>query len=202
MTDDARAEALLELWFGAATADPAAARKMNKTWFHATATFDDLLRSRFGDLPARLRAGEFPGWRDTPRTGLARILAFDQIPRNIFRGTPNAFAFDALAREAAIELVERGDDRALHPLHAVFAYLPYEHAEDAGLQRRSVELFYRLRARAPADLADLFDSYLDYAQRHLRVIEQFGRFPHRNATTGREPTPEETAYLDGDGQRF
>lgn len=202
MTDDVRAQALIDFWFGDASSAPAAARERNKIWFQATASFDDVLRSRYGDLPSRLQAGEFTNWGSTPRTGLARILAFDQIPRNIFRGTPAAFAFDALARRAALEFIERGEDQALHPIEAVFVYLPFEHAEDEALQRRSVDLFRALLARAPADLSDLFESYLDYAERHRKVIVEFGRFPHRNATIGRPATPAEIAYLEGGGQRF
>lgn len=202
MTYEPRAEALLELWFGDAARDPDTARERNKTWFQASAPFDELLRSQFGDLPARLRSGEFAHWRNDPRTALARILALDQIPRNVFRGLPAAFAFDALAQEAAIEAVGRGYDHVLHPLEAVFVYLPFEHAENMDLQRQSVERFRQLRERSPAALADLFDSYLDYAQRHANVVAQFGRFPHRNATVGRPATAAEDAYLEGGGQRF
>jgi len=202
MTDDARAHALLDLWFGDAPPDPATARERSKIWFQATPSFDELLRSRFVDLPNRLCAGEFAHWRNSPRTALARIVALDQIPRNVFRGTSAAFAFDALAQEAAIEAVERQFDRALHPIEAVFVYLPFEHAEHEELQQRSIALFSALRKRSPAALDDLFDSYVDYAQRHANVITQFGRFPHRNATLGRAETAAEAAYLAGGGQRF
>jgi uncharacterized protein (DUF924 family) len=202
MNHEPRAEALLERWFGHATDDPVAAREHNKTWFLANPAFDDLLRAQFGDLPARLRSGEYSHWRSDPRTALARILALDQIPRNVFRGSPAAFAFDALAQEAAIEAVACGFDHILHPLEAVFVYLPFEHAENMDLQRRSVEHFSALRARSPTMLADLFDSYLDYARRHATVVAQFGRFPHRNAIVGRAATAAEDAYLAGGGQRF
>jgi uncharacterized protein (DUF924 family) len=202
MTDDVRARALLDLWFGDATLDTAAARERNRTWFRATPAFDASLRSRFGDLPDRLRAGEFEHWRNQPRAALARILALDQIPRNVFRGRSAAYAFDGLAQAAALEAVARGFDRTLHPIEAVFVYLPFEHAEDEALQRRSVAAFGELRARSPTGVDDLFDGYLDYAQRHARVIAQFGRFPHRNATLGRTPTAAETAYLEGGGDRF
>ena len=39
------------------------------------------------------------------------------------------------------------------------------------------------------------DAPVDYARRHVVINERFGRFPHRNATLGREPTPEEIAFL-------
>lgn len=199
----ARAEALLHTWFGEAPLDDAAAADArNRRWFQAQPEFDALLLKRYGDLPARCRAGEFAGWRDDARGMLARVVALDQLPRNVHRGTPFAFAYDTLALASATQALDLGHDQALHPLQAVFLYLPFEHAEDPGAQARCVELFTRLRARAPASLATHFDGYLDYARRHAEVIERFGRFPHRNAILGRPATPAEDAYLAAGGQRF
>lgn len=198
-----RAHGLLDAWFGPSPLDDAAQAGMrNKRWFQAEATFDELLRRRYGDLPGRIRAGEFAAWREAPRTALAGVIALDQIPRNIHRNTPLAFAYDQLALAAAADAIDRGHDLALHPLEAVFVYLPFEHAEDIGMQNRSVELFTRLRERAPAALGAIFDGYLDYAQRHADVVARFGRFPHRNAPLGRQATAAEEAYLAGGGQRF
>jgi uncharacterized protein (DUF924 family) len=196
------AEEILAFWFGRATADAAAAQARSKLWFRATPAFDRELVQRFGALPDRIRAGEFDAWRLAPRTALARILALDQFPRNLHRGSARAFAYDAAALAAATDALERNHDEALHPLEAVFVYLPFEHAEDAAMQARAVERFERLRARAPRALAALFDGYLDYAQRHARVIARFGRFPHRNDILGRPATAAELAYLAGGGQRF
>jgi uncharacterized protein (DUF924 family) len=88
--------------------------------------------------------------------------------------------------------VTRGDDQTLPPLRRVFVYLPFEHAEDVAAQRESVRLFETLA------LVD----YADYARRHAAVIERFGRFPHRNAILGRNPSPEEVAFLEQPGSSF
>lgn len=200
--NDILAETLLDAWFGSALDSPERAEARSRLWFRATEQFDAELRDRFGTLPERIRAGEFEAWTLAPRTALARVIALDQIPRNIHRGTVSAFDCDAAALASAIDATARGHDLAVHPLQAVFMYLPFEHAEDAAMQARSVDLFRGLRERAPAGLVGLFDSYLDYAQRHAAVIEQFGRFPHRNEILGRQPTPEEESYLRGGGQRF
>jgi uncharacterized protein (DUF924 family) len=93
--------------------------------------------------------------------------------------------------------VHRGADRQLAPLERCFAYMPFEHAEDARTQEQSVELFTAL-AREHAGL----DSELDYAHRHRGVIARFGRFPHRNAILGRASTPDEIAFLEQHGGRF
>lgn len=199
---DMLATSLLDTWFADALEGPREATARNKVWFQADPQFDAMLRERYGDLPERILAGEFDDWKLAPRSALARILALDQIPRNIHRGTARAFAFDAQAREAAAEAVERGHDLALHPLESIFVYLPFEHAEDAATQARSVACFGELLARAPANQIGIFEGCLDYAHRHAEVIRRFGRFPHRNEMLGRPCTAEEAAYLRDGGQRF
>jgi uncharacterized protein (DUF924 family) len=51
-------------------------------------------------------------------------------------------------------------------------------------------------------LRPAFAGYLDYARRHLEIIERFGRFPHRNGALGRETSPEEAEFLRQPGSRF
>ncbi len=204
MTPDSRALAneILRFWFGDALSSVEAARSRAKAWFTADPRFDAELTRRFGSLPQRARAGELVAWADTPEMALARILVLDQFPRNIFRGTPEAFAFDDLAAAAATEAVGRGFDAQLHPLMASFVYLPFEHAESAELQARAVDCFETLQARAPQGLEAMFASFTDYAHRHRALIERFGRFPHRNAILGRPSTAEEITYLEGGAERF
>jgi len=43
--------------------------------------------------------------------------------------------------------------------------------------------------------AVLGESTIRFARDHRAVIEQFGRFPHRNAALGRTGTPAEEHYL-------
>jgi uncharacterized protein (DUF924 family) len=63
------------------------------------------------------------------------------------------------------------------------------------VQDESVRRFEALRAAVGDDLAEPFDSFLDYARQHRDVILRFGRFPHRNAALGRDSTPAELDYL-------
>jgi uncharacterized protein (DUF924 family) len=120
----------------------------------------------------------------------------------MFRGTREAFAYDALAVVAATRAVDAGYDQQVHPLMALFVYLPFEHAENAELQARAVACYEALQARAPQGLEGLFASSTDYAHRHRVLIERFGRFPHRNAILGRSSTAEEIAYLESGAERF
>ena len=126
----------------------------------------------------------------------------DQFPRNAFRGQPDAFASDAQALRVALAGIERGHDKALPPMARVFCYLPLEHAEDLAMQRRSVALFSALVEAPDAEPADFLAVTLDFAHKHLEVIERFGRFPHRNAVLGRVNTAAEQDYLAQPGAGF
>ena len=167
-------------------------------WFRKDDAFDAAIGARFGATLDQALAGGLREWDTEGAQGtLARILVLDQFTRNARRGTPASFAGDALALAAAQELVARGADQALLPVQRWFAYMPFEHAEDARMQERSVALFGAL---AEGDAS--YDGVLDYAHRHRGVIARFGRFPHRNAILGRASTPDEAAYLAQPGSGF
>jgi uncharacterized protein (DUF924 family) len=183
-----RAQALLDAWFGP-PGDPAR-EQHREIWFRSTAEFDAALRDAFlADLEAGA-AGKLRLWEGLPESALALVLLLDQIPRNIFRGTPRAYATDAAARAAADRALERGFDKLVPPAWRLFFYMPYHHSEDLGDQRRSVALFDSL-PRNP----DRRGALRRYGRPYVEVIEQFGRFPHRNKILGRESTPDEIAFL-------
>jgi uncharacterized protein (DUF924 family) len=186
-------EEILEFWFGQpGTAGYPSARD---EWFRKDPAFDALIRERFSAPIVTALAGGFADWT-APRAALARILLLDQFTRNAFRDTPRAFAGDALALPLAAAAIARGDDRKLPAFERWFMYLPFAHAESLPAQQRALELFGRLR-----DTTGLTEP-LAWAERHAKVIQLFGRFPHRNAILGRESTAEETAFLAAPGSRF
>ena len=120
---------------------------------------------------------------------MALVLLLDQMPRNIERGGPLAFAADAKARAVARQAIARGYDRDLPPHRRPFLYLPFEHSEDLADQEEALRLFARLPE------GEYRERQLDHARRHHAVIARFGRFPHRNAALGRISTAEEEAFL-------
>ena len=134
---------------------------------------------------------------------LALILLLDQLPRNIHRAVPAAFAQDAKARDLCLRGLSLGADKALSPLARVFFYLPLEHAESREQQARSVALFEALAAeQADGPARETFEGFADFARRHQVIIQRFGRFPHRNAILGRTSTPEEAEFLQQPGSGF
>jgi uncharacterized protein (DUF924 family) len=188
---------VLDFWFLPPSAEGFG--KPRNEWFRKDSRFDAAIAERFGAAIAQAIAGGLREWDRAGAQGtLARILVLDQFTRNAFRGTPESFAGDALALAAAVELEACGADRTLTPLQRWFAYMPFEHAEDARMQEKSVTLFAELAAGHNQD----FEGALDYAHRHRGVIARFGRFPHRNAILGRASTPDELAFLSQPGSGF
>ena len=191
----APARAVLDFWF--LPADHVGHGAYRPEWFRKDDAFDAAIRDRFG-VAVEEALVEPPG-AGSDEALLARILLLDQFTRNIFRGTPRAFAGDAHALQIAETLVAAGRDKNLTPWQRWFAYLPFEHSELLLDQERSVALFAALRREMQHEA---FDSAHDYALRHRAVIERFGRFPHRNAVLGRPSTAEEIEFLKQPGSSF
>ena len=187
--------AVLDFWF--LPPDHPAHGQARPEWFRKNDSFDATIRERFGaDVGTALHSIRDDG---PDEELLARILLLDQFTRNIFRGTPRAFAGDAHARAVAETLVAAGRDKNLSPWQRWFAYLPFEHSESLLDQERAVALFAALRREMQHEA---FDNAYDYALRHREVIARFGRFPHRNAMLGRASTAEEIEFLKQPGSSF
>ena len=160
-----------------------------RAWFNGGEAFDRQCEALF--LAAHLAAArrEHEDWLDSAEGALALLLLLDQIPRNVFRGSGHAFASDGLARHYAERALATGHDADFEPELRAFFYLPFEHSEELADQQRSVALFEALGNQ----------TYTQYAVEHRRVIERFGRFPHRNRALGRTSTADEQAWLDAGG---
>ena len=128
-------------------------------------------------------------WEATDEGALALVIVLDQFPRNMFRGTSQAFASDVLARDVARRAIARGADQRIDPVLLEFLYLPFMHSEHLPDQLHCVALFQN------TDNAE----NLKYAREHADIIRRFGRFPHRNRLLRRDTTPDEQAFLDGGG---
>lgn len=176
-------EDVLAFWFGELTYED---------WFRKSDTLDAEIARRFTATHLRLAGHIDEIWRMTPDNRLAAIVVLDQFPRNIYRGTPHAFATDPLALNEAITAVDAGMDKEVAAERRCFFYMPFEHSERIEDQERAVALF--------TALGD--EGYLDYAKRHHEVIATYGRFPHRNPILGRHSTREEEAYLAQEGAGF
>jgi uncharacterized protein (DUF924 family) len=160
--------------------------------FRSKPAFDQEIGRRFeATLEAAARC-ELVSWRETPQGRLAEIIVLDQFSRNLRRGSAGAFANDPVALALAQEAVDRGIAARTPKERLAFLYMPFMHSESRLIQETSVALF---------TAADLREN-LDFALRHKAVIDQFGRFPHRNDALGRPSTAAEEAFLKTPGSRF
>ena len=176
-------EDILDFWFN--ECEP-------QQWWRKDPDFDALVRRRFSLWHGRATRCELFAWRNTAAGRLAEILLLDQFSRNMFRDTPDAFAWDALALVLAQEAVAAGLDRDLSQIERNFLYMPYMHSESPRIHESAVALFR----------TNGLESGLDYELKHKRIIDRFGRYPHRNAILGRVSTAEEAAFLEQPGSGF
>lgn len=174
---------ILEFWFE---------ELAKEAWFKADASLDAQCDRRFRLSHIAISRDIDDRWRASPLARLAAIVLLDQIPRNIYRASPLAFATDGLALREARLALSADADLELTVDQRAFLYLPFEHSENLRDQTDSVRLF--------SALGD--PTYLDFAIRHCEIIRQFGRFPHRNAILGRVSTEAELAFLDQPGSSF
>lgn len=163
-----------------------------KQWWKKDEGFDALLVERFSDLHTRASLCELFAWRQTASGRLAEIVVLDQFSRNMFRGTPQAFANDAMALALSQEAIACGADQQLTAIQRTFLYMPFMHSESVEIHKMAVELYRK---------NDISEN-LDFEQRHRAIIERFGRYPHRNEILGRQSTAEEIEFLKQPGSHF
>ena len=196
---------VLTFWFGETiSADTPSAQA--KLWWSKQPTIDQQIREDFEDGLQALVAGEHQDWLETASGRLAAIIVLDQLSRNMYRDTPQAFAQDELALKLCLQGLEKNIDLQLELLERVFFYLPLEHSEDPDIQDLSSRKFADLLDdninTDPLPSDGTYEGFYRYAESHRDVIQKFGRFPHRNKILGRANTELEQEYLDTPGSGF
>jgi len=197
-----------DFWFGKLPMTAQTLDQRVSLWFpgdlseEALRARDDLIRKRFGHLIERAGKGELRSWADSPRRCLSLIVLLDQFPRNIYRGTAKAFAYDSQALELTLAAIQTAADGALDIVERIFFYMPLQHCEARDVQDESVAAYRRLLAEAPPEFRGVFESSVQSAEQHRSIIERFGRFPHRNEVLGRQSTPDEETWLNSHADRM
>lgn len=178
---------LLTFWF---------AESGPELWFAKNDDFDQTIRTRFLSHYDAAARGDYDEWRESGAGCVALCLLLDQFPRNLFRGYSRAFATDAQALAVARHAIEKELDlqAGVSKEMRKFLYLPFEHSEMLNDQRLCLKLM--------AEQVSAGGDDVEYARKHLVIIEKFGRFPHRNEALGRESTPEELEFLKGPDSSF
>ncbi|SIO14780.1 Uncharacterized conserved protein, DUF924 family [Parasphingorhabdus marina DSM 22363] len=156
-----------------------------KDWWNKNESVDNLCKERFFELWQEQKSRVADDFLTSADDALAAVILFDQIPRNIFRGSADAYSTDHLAVQIADKAVDQELDDKLSEDQRSFLYMPFMHSEDLQDQNRSVMLFTKLGSNEK------------FANSHRDVIAKFGRFPHRNEVLGRAMRPGEQEAIDG-----
>ena len=197
-----------DFWFGKLPMTVEALNQRVKIWFPGDVAAevqrerDEALRTRFGKLVERAGKGQLASWADSPRRCLSLIVLLDQFPRNIYRGTAKAFAYDDQALELTLSGMQSAADGALDVVERLFFYMPLQHCEARDVQDESVAAYRRLLTEVPQEFHAVFELSVQSAEQHRSIITKFGRFPHRNEVLGRRSTAEEEAWLDSGADRM
>ncbi|WP_455196917.1 DUF924 family protein [Kaarinaea lacus] len=167
---------ILDFWFS---------EKVKPLWFNSTPDFDAQLKERYADIYRAALNGQLSKWQQTADGCVALVVILDQFPLNMYRGLPESFAGEALARDITRKAVSKGFDKQIPDEQKAFLYMPLMHSENIVDQDLSVQLF---------EAAGLTEN-LRFANHHRDIVQRFGRFPHRNKILGRTSTQAELDYL-------
>ena len=174
---------IIKFWFE--EIDPA-------SWWVKDEGFDKNITERFLAIHRQARCCELFDWRTSAEGRLAEIIILDQFSRNMFRDSPESFGYDGLALVLAQEAISIGADKQLNQTQRSVLYLPFMHSESASIHQVAVEL-HQQNGIQPS---------LDFEIKHKNIIDQFGRYPHRNKILGRTSTEQEVEFLKQPGSGF
>lgn len=161
-------------------------------WWKVDPKLDARIKQEFGDLHQQAVNGELWEWRKTAAGALAEIIILDQFSRNIYRNSPEAFRYDNQALILSQNAIDQQFNKQLSAAKLAFLYMPFMHSESKKIHEIAVKLFSE-----PG-----LENNLAYEYLHKAIIDQFGRYPHRNSILGRASTPKEIEFLKKPNSHF
>ena len=161
-----------------------------KGWYMVDPALDQKIRDRYLDFWLDVRAGEYDNWPGKSKGTLAMLIAIDQFPRNMFRGSSDSFATDSKARCIAKRAIFSGQDLEISEPMRQFFYLPLMHSEVLADQDTCMRMYKQNMSGEGRFL---------HPRAHREVIRKFGRFPYRNKALGRMSTQAEKDYVAAGG---
>jgi uncharacterized protein (DUF924 family) len=195
LMNEERINIILSFWFGDLNQDSAYFSERLRLWFAPNKQVDNYIREHFEtDLEQALQ-NKLSAWEDSPKGLLALIILLDQFSLNLYRGEARSYDQSHRAIALADKMISTGFLWTLSPAEKAFVFMPYEHGEDLKYQTRAVELFQELFNSSPERFRPVMKSFLEYAERHYKVVKRFGRFPNRNQAYQRDSTAQEVAFL-------
>ena len=190
-----RSEKVLSFWFEGLKDENSFSQDLLKKWFYSDPELNKFIETEFLQDLNSASAGKYDDWQKNPRSTLALIILLDQFSRNLYQDSNKAYANDSKCLEIALIGIEKKFDLAVWPVQRLFYYLPLEHSEDILMQNLCIQKFTELNQNLDQNLKEFGEAVLHYAKLHHQVIDQFGRYPHRNKILNRVSTKAEEEYL-------
>jgi uncharacterized protein (DUF924 family) len=186
---------VLDFWFATRELKEPTIDSRMERWFDDDPDFNAELAKRFTDAVEQGLRGELDFWAETPAGRLALIILVEQFPRRIYAGEDKAFQGDAKALKLCEQGVAADAYRKLSAIEQMFFFMPLQRAESIKIQQTSVKVYNSLAARVSETMRDTFETVAQFAELRRDIISEFGRFPHRNTSLGRENTGAENEHL-------
>lgn len=167
-------------------------------WIIAPEGLDAQIKSEFGQLVLKARNNELDDWTAEPEGSVALVALLDQFSRNMFRGSPDAFSADGKAWDIATKAIAREFDTKVTVIQATALYMALMQQESLISLIAARQLFKALKPRCATEEEHKWvDMGIAASKRHMQQLEQFGRYPTRNALLGRKNTEAEEEFLKG-----
>lgn len=187
---------ILSFWFGAYHSFASISFQNQANWFKKDPEFDTFIRNRFEETLKGADRGEYDHWlTESAEHSLAMLILLDQFPRNMYRNSPQSFSYDSKARTVAQLLLRNPWKQPIPTPARLFLQVALSHSEDYSVQRQALQVGEALLAESEEEYKGIVRENGKYAEMHARIIERFGRFPHRNEVLGRESRPEEVEFM-------
>ena len=172
-------DSILDYWYS---------ERMKKHWFNSTEKLDKEIKERYEPVWKAAIRGEYEHWKESAQGCLALAIILDQLPLNMFRGEVESFSTESMAIKVSKLAIAKGFDQQVDKDKLAFLYMPLMHSENMDDQNLSVSLFEKAGLEENAR----------FAKHHRDIVQQFGRFPHRNEILQRESSQSEIDYLNSD----
>ena len=190
-----------DFWFGDILTNPNA-KDRNSFWYMGGKAVDQQIHEQFEPLVLLAQAMKLEDWKQSAEGSMALIILLDQFPLNMYRGEKRAYATEQHSVDVCLHGITNKQDKMLSFYERTFFYLPLEHSESAEHQELSIQHYTALYEEAEDRYKNPAQNALQYAIDHKAIIDQFGRYPHRNRVLGRESTKEEIKYLEEGGATY
>lgn len=195
INDEQYINKILSFWFNG---------KYNKInhdlWFKNGHQYDDYIKTEFKDILHLAETFRLLHWYNTKKGFLAHTILLDQFSRHIYRHTKDAYKNDAYALNYVNLYLFKYLDN-LKPTEALFALMPYQHSENIIEQKRGLRLWELLisknnknNTKNKSDMK-VYEEALYHQNQHLKIIQEFKRFPKRNKYLQRKSTIKELEYI-------